>query len=171
MIWVCEYSPKQKSFHVDTLERVLEVNRQTATQGLTPGYVPIYMTTTSADAHAFAEKWSTQFNVTRRQKSMNSEIKKCPICDGGLIHPVGVYVRIVGPDGPVVHTITAQGYEARDPFFEDIGSTRGVVIVREFLGECGHRWIEKEQFHKGSTFQDRQQLDPLVGPYRVIWRD
>lgn len=69
----------------------------------------------------------------------------------------------------MVHAITSSGYEAKYPY--DADSPRGVVIIREYLGECGHRWIEKEQFHKGSTFQDWQQLNPLVGPDRVIWRD
>ena len=28
MIWVCEYSLKQRAFNIDTLDRVLEANRQ-----------------------------------------------------------------------------------------------------------------------------------------------
>lgn len=57
MIWVCEYSPKQKSFHVETLERALEMNRQTVAQGVEPGYVMLYVSATSEAAHAFAAKW------------------------------------------------------------------------------------------------------------------
>lgn len=59
-VWVCEYSPKQKSFHVDTLERVLETNRQTVAQGLEPGYIPLHVAATSEDAHAFAAKWGAE---------------------------------------------------------------------------------------------------------------
>lgn len=60
MIWVCEYSVRQKSFHVDTLERILETNRQTVAQGLEPGYVMLHIAATSKDAHAFAEKWGAE---------------------------------------------------------------------------------------------------------------
>ena len=56
MIWVCEYSPKQRSFHIDILERVLETNRQ----GLVPGYVILCAAATSEDAHAFAAKWEAE---------------------------------------------------------------------------------------------------------------
>ena len=56
-VWVCEYSPKQKSFHVDTLDRILETNRKTAAQGLEPGYIPLYASTSQEDARAFAERW------------------------------------------------------------------------------------------------------------------
>ncbi len=60
MIWVCEYSPKQKSFHVDTLERILEANQQTVAQGLEPGYVILSIAATSEAAHAFAERWEAE---------------------------------------------------------------------------------------------------------------
>ena len=60
MIWVCEYSPKQKAFHIDTLDRILEINRQTAAQGLEPGYLILCIAATSEDAHAFAEKWGAE---------------------------------------------------------------------------------------------------------------
>lgn len=39
MIWACEYSLKQKSFHIGTLDRILEANRQAVVQGEEPGYV------------------------------------------------------------------------------------------------------------------------------------
>lgn len=59
-VWVCEYSPKQKAFHIDTLDRILAANRQTVAQGLAPGYVPLYAATTREDAHDFAAKWAEQ---------------------------------------------------------------------------------------------------------------
>lgn len=59
-VWVCEYSPKQRAFHVDTLERVLETNRQTAAQGLVPGYVILCVAATREDAHAFVAKWEAE---------------------------------------------------------------------------------------------------------------
>lgn len=61
MIWVCEYSPKQRAFHVDTLERVLETNRRTAAEGLVPGYVILCAAATSEDAHAYAAKWEAEY--------------------------------------------------------------------------------------------------------------
>lgn len=59
-VWVCEYSPKQRAFHVDTLEHVLETNRRTAAEGLVPGYVILCVAATSEDAHAFAAKWEAE---------------------------------------------------------------------------------------------------------------
>ena len=99
------------------------------------------------------------------------EMKRCPICGGDLVHPVGVYVRIEKQNVPELHAITAEGYKCCPIDFEESANPRGVIIIREFLGECGHRWIEKEQFHKGSTLQEWQQLNALVGPTSVIWRD
>ena len=104
------------------------------------------------------------------------ELKLCPICQENLVHPVGVYVRTVEREGdtsitsPCIHMITHKGYEKRFVCYED-SQPRGVVIIREYLGECGHRWIEREQFHKGCTLQEWQQLQSLVGPECVIWRD
>lgn len=60
MIWTCEYSLKQGAFHVDTLERVLETNRQTVAQGLEPGYVILYVAASREAAHAFAEEWGAK---------------------------------------------------------------------------------------------------------------
>lgn len=59
-VWVAEYSPRQKVFHIDTLERVLETNRQTVARGLEPGYVILCIAATSEAAHAFAEKWEAE---------------------------------------------------------------------------------------------------------------
>ena len=36
MIWACEYSLKQDAFHIDTLDRILEANRQAVVQGEEP---------------------------------------------------------------------------------------------------------------------------------------
>lgn len=60
MIWVCEYSPKQKAFHIDTLDRILEINRQTAAQGLEPGYLILCIASDSEAAHAFAREWEVE---------------------------------------------------------------------------------------------------------------
>ncbi len=56
-VWVCEYSPTQGYFHVDTLDRVLESNRKTVRSGEAPGYVPLQIFLTSKEAHEFARKW------------------------------------------------------------------------------------------------------------------
>lgn len=29
---------------------------------------------------------------------MNNEIKECPVCGSGMVHPVGVYIRTVDPE-------------------------------------------------------------------------
>lgn len=60
MIWVCEYSPRQKAFHIDTMERVLAANRRTAAQGLVPGYVILCVADSSEAAHDFAAKWEAE---------------------------------------------------------------------------------------------------------------
>lgn len=57
MVWACEYSPEQGAFHVDTLERILELNRQTVERGEAPGYIPLAVFCSSEEAHSFAERW------------------------------------------------------------------------------------------------------------------
>ena len=57
MVWVCEFSPAQGAFHIDTLERILETNRQTVARGKAPGFVPLALFRSSEEAHAFAECW------------------------------------------------------------------------------------------------------------------
>ncbi len=56
-IWAVEYSPTQKEIHIDTLERILETNRRTVSQGITPGFVLLHIAPTIEQAHAFAEQW------------------------------------------------------------------------------------------------------------------
>ncbi len=60
MVWVCEFSPTQGAFHVDTLERILEINRQTIAQGKAPGFVPLALFASSEEAHAFSERWQLE---------------------------------------------------------------------------------------------------------------
>lgn len=57
MIWCCEFSPIQNAFHVDTLDRVLEINRQTAAEGKSPGFVILALAASSEEAHALCESW------------------------------------------------------------------------------------------------------------------
>lgn len=57
MVWVCEFSPFQGSFHMDTMERILETNRQTIAQGKAPGFVPLALFASSEEAYAFSERW------------------------------------------------------------------------------------------------------------------
>lgn len=60
MVWVCEFSPAQGCFHVDTLEKVLEVNRQAVARGDMPGFVPLALFRSSEEAHAFSERWQLE---------------------------------------------------------------------------------------------------------------
>lgn len=57
MAWVCEWSTVQGCFHVDTLDRILELNRDAALRGETTSFVPLAVSLSSEDAHAFAEHW------------------------------------------------------------------------------------------------------------------
>ena len=98
------------------------------------------------------------------------EAKKCPACGGELVHPVAVYVRT----GDALHTITSKGYEENSAFGSwpcTESPPRGVVIGREYLGECGHRWLETERFHKGQVLEDSVDLVSYAGPMETIWRD
>lgn len=65
MIWACEYSLKQRAFHIDTLDRVLEANRQTVAQGAEPGYVILCITADSEAAHAFVREWEAEHGKSR----------------------------------------------------------------------------------------------------------
>ena len=60
MIWACEYSLKQKSFHIDTLDRILEANRQAVVRGEEPGYVVLCIAADCNAAHAFAREWEAE---------------------------------------------------------------------------------------------------------------
>lgn len=98
-------------------------------------------------------------------------MKKCPICGGEFIHPTGVYVRVVKNGFPVLHSITADGYSELVFPTESFGDIRGVIIIREYCGECGHHWMEREQFHKGSVYTDWVRLPLAAGRENNIWRD
>ena len=63
-IWICEYLPTQKCFHVDTLQRILEINRAAVENGQNPGFVPLHVTLSSEDAHAFSERWRLEHMET-----------------------------------------------------------------------------------------------------------
>ena len=56
-IWLCEYSPVQRAFHVDTLEKILADNRATVERGAVPGYIPIGVFLSAENARDFAEQW------------------------------------------------------------------------------------------------------------------
>ena len=59
-VWVVEYSPVQKAFHIDTVDRVLEINRRATAQGLAPGYTLLHIAATSEAAHDFAAQWERE---------------------------------------------------------------------------------------------------------------
>ena len=61
-IWLCEYSPVQRAFHVDTLEKILAVNRSHGRMGEeVPGVIIEFPDSgvflSSEEAHTFAEQW------------------------------------------------------------------------------------------------------------------
>jgi len=60
VIWTVEYSISQRAFHVDTVDKILEMNRQTVAQGIDPGFVLLCIAATSEDAHAFVERWKDE---------------------------------------------------------------------------------------------------------------
>ena len=55
--WICEYSPVQGCFHVDTLEKSLEINRAMLSCGQVPSYIPLGVFDSSEDAGEFCRKW------------------------------------------------------------------------------------------------------------------
>lgn len=57
MIWTVEYSISQRAFHVDTVDKILEMNRRNVAQGIDPGFIPLYIAATIEDANAFVERW------------------------------------------------------------------------------------------------------------------
>lgn len=56
-LWICEYSPTQSCFHIDTLAKSLEVNRRSLAAGRPADYIPLYIARSSEEARAFAEQW------------------------------------------------------------------------------------------------------------------
>lgn len=53
-IWVVEYSPIQKAIHVETLEKIMEVNKNSAVYGDYSGYMPLFAAETQAEAECIA---------------------------------------------------------------------------------------------------------------------
>lgn len=62
MVWVCEYSAKQNAFHVETLDNIVKINRQTILQGENPGYIPVEVSETREEAIKFADCWRMKLN-------------------------------------------------------------------------------------------------------------
>jgi hypothetical protein len=95
---------------------------------------------------------------------INSRLK-CPVCDFDCVHPEAVVVNAGG-----VITII----EDQIPQITRGNPTgRGVSIWLHFACENGHRWTERYQFHKGSTFKELvidEPYNPGEWP-RTIWRD
>ena len=56
-LWICEYSPAQKCFHVDTLEKSLEINRAMLRCGQVPSYIPLGVFGSSEEAGEFCRAW------------------------------------------------------------------------------------------------------------------
>lgn len=54
-IWVVWYSPEQDAIHIDTLGKILSTNRRNIINGVSPGYVPIFLARTHDDAHDLAD--------------------------------------------------------------------------------------------------------------------
>ncbi len=60
-VWAVEWSTEQNAFHIDLLERILEINRQTAAECKTsPGYIILTVTRTYEEAHDFCNRWQQE---------------------------------------------------------------------------------------------------------------
>ncbi len=64
-LWVCEYSPDQKAFHVSTLDKALESNAWMMTTGCFSGFIPLGVFKTALEAHWCAEYWETLVNTRK----------------------------------------------------------------------------------------------------------
>lgn len=56
-LWVCEYSPAQKAFHVTTLAVALGSNRFQMERGNFSGYIILDIFKTQEEAHRDADRW------------------------------------------------------------------------------------------------------------------
>ena len=56
-LWVCEYSHVQNCFHIDTLEKSLEINRAMLHCGQVPSYIPLGVFESSKEAGEFCREW------------------------------------------------------------------------------------------------------------------
>lgn len=59
-LWVCEYSPEQGCFNIDTLDSVLLKNRRALKEDKHPGYIPLWVGLSNADAHDFVKRWERE---------------------------------------------------------------------------------------------------------------
>lgn len=56
-VFVTEYSPRQKAFHVDVLTDVIWKNRRALLDGQKPDFILLGLFGSSEEAHAFADDW------------------------------------------------------------------------------------------------------------------
>jgi len=67
MIWTCEYSPTQGCFHIDTLQKVLEINRVAILRGANSGYVLLGLFETQRQAGDFAKQMEEELRLCRKE--------------------------------------------------------------------------------------------------------
>ena len=67
-LWICEYSPIQDCFHVDTLEKSLEINRATLNCGHAPCYIPLGVFESLEETETFCCEWKKKIHNHRQRK-------------------------------------------------------------------------------------------------------
>lgn len=86
------------------------------------------------------------------------KLKKCPVCGRDTIYPVGVHIQEVRSEHSTeFHRITVGFFKVTMVCF-DSGSLCDYAIIREYLGKCGHRWVERERFYNGNALQEWKQI-------------
>lgn len=65
-VWVCEYSMEQGCFHVDTLDKVISMNRAAVLSGANPGYMPLAVCATDKEACEFANMWREKMRTASK---------------------------------------------------------------------------------------------------------
>lgn len=56
-VWAVEYSNTQKSFHIDTIERVIELNQRDMIAGRESTYCIVALCRSQQECHSLTEKW------------------------------------------------------------------------------------------------------------------
>src|SRR5437879_6403333 len=88
----------------------------------------------------------------------------CPVCGDDGVHIASVEVD----RGGSVLTVPSQ---TEAILSQRARTARGVVLAIEMWGECGHRFVVRLQFHKGTTFlvvDSRPEVGPAV--CHDLWR-
>lgn len=97
---------------------------------------------------------------------MDEDAKLCPVCGSNYVCLVRICVTLGGESIEITG-----GHTHIEKTHVESSNVRGAILAREYACEGSHHWKETEQFHKGCTYIQTEQLGTDGMDYGVLWRD